>query len=71
MADRKSRYQRTTPYVPYAERRFFVDADHRPEPDLGILTELFIRLALTRVADAREQREADANPSTLKPRSHP
>lgn len=71
MAGRKPRYQRTTQYVPYAERRFFVEANHRPEPDLGVLTELFIRLALERVADAREQRQESANPSTLKPRSHP
>lgn len=71
MADPKPRYQRTTSYVPYGERRFFVDADHRPEPDLGLLTELFIRLALERVTDAREQRERTADPSTLKPRSHP
>ncbi|HQZ84925.1 MAG TPA: hypothetical protein PLB21_04765 [Actinomycetota bacterium] len=71
MAGRKTRYQRTTQYVPYAERRFFVDANHRSEPDLGVLTELFIRLALERVADAREQRQAGAIPSTLKPRSHP
>lgn len=71
MAGPKSRYRRTSGYVPYADRRFFVDADHRPEPDLGVLTELFIRLALERVADAREQRENEATPSTLKPRSHP
>jgi len=71
MAGRKPRYQRTTQYVPYVERRFFVDANHRPEPDLGVLTELFIRLALERVADARKQRQAEAIPSTLKPRSHP
>ena len=50
MMGRKRRYERTTGYVPYEERRFFVDAVHRPEPDLGILTELFIRLALERVA---------------------
>ncbi|WP_447587985.1 hypothetical protein [Microbacterium lacticum] len=67
---RKRRYERTTGYVPYEERRFFVDAVHRPEPDLGILTELFIRLALERVAAARKQREDQALPSTLKSRSH-
>ena len=65
------RYQRRTGYVPYAERRFYVDASHRPEPDLGILTELFIRLALERVAEAREQRENTALPSTRKPQTHP
>lgn len=67
---RRRPYQRRTGYVPYEDRRFFVDAVHRPEPDLRILTELFIRLALERVADARQQREAEAAPSTLKPRSH-
>lgn len=71
MAGREPRYRRTSGYVPYGERRFFVEADHRHEPDLGVLTELFIRLALERVADAREQREREAAPSTLKPRSHP
>lgn len=70
MMGRKRRYERTTGYVPYEERRFFVDAVHRPEPDLGILTELFIRLALERVAAARKQREDQSLPSTLKSRSH-
>ena len=70
MAGRTTRYRRTSGYVPYGDRRFFVEADHRPDPDLGVLTELFIRLALERVADARELRDRKANPSTLKSRSH-
>lgn len=70
MAGRKPRYRRTSGYVPYGDRRFFVEADHRREPDLGVLTELFIRLALERVADARELRDREATPTTLKPRSH-
>lgn len=68
---RLDRDRRTSGYVPYGDRRFFVEADHRPDPDLGVLTELFIRLALERVADARELRDRKANPSTLKSRSHP
>jgi len=67
---RRKRYERRTGYVPYAERRFYVDAVHRSEPDLGVLTELFIRLALERVAEAREQRTRRAIPSSLKPPSH-
>ncbi len=67
---RRKRYERRTGYVPYAERRFYVDAVHRPEPDLGVLTELFIRLALERVAEAREQRTRGAMPSSLKPPPH-
>lgn len=67
---RRRRYQRQTGYVPYAERRFYVDAVHRPEPDLGTLTELFIRLALERVAEAREQREGEILPSSLTPPPH-
>lgn len=67
---RTKRYEGRTGYVPYAERRFFVDAVHRPEPDLGVLTELFIRLTLERVAEAREQREGAKPPSSFKSPQH-
>lgn len=67
---RTKRYERRTGYVPYTERRFYVDAVHRPEPDLGVLTELFIRLALERVTEAREQREGAKPPSSFKAPQH-
>ena len=71
MAGRTTRYRRTSGYVPYGDRRFFVEADHRPDPDLGVLTELFIPLALDRVAGARDLRDGKANPSPLNSRSPP
>ncbi|GAA3595503.1 hypothetical protein GCM10022198_19190 [Klugiella xanthotipulae] len=63
-------YQRTTDYVPRDERVLTVRAVHRTEPDVGKLTEAFIRLALQRVTDARAAREEKAPPSSLKPGTH-
>lgn len=64
---RKTAYQRKTGYTPHSERVLFVDATHRPSPDLGRLSEVFIRLALQRVGEARTERESTALPAELKP----
>ncbi|WP_022886116.1 hypothetical protein [Glaciibacter superstes] len=63
-------YRRKTDYVPRDERALTVRAVHREEPDVGKLTEMIIRLALQRVADARTSREEAALPSSLKPGTH-
>ncbi|TQL86253.1 hypothetical protein [Microbacterium saperdae] len=47
-----------------------VRAVHRDEPDVDKLAEMFIRLALQRVTDARTARESTAAPSSLKPPVH-
>lgn len=70
MGRRKRSYQRKTDYVPRAERVISVRAVHRDEPDVDKLAEMFIRLALQRVADARRAREDAAAPSSLKPEAH-
>lgn len=63
-------YRRKTDYLPRDERVLTVRAVHREEPDVGKLTEMFIRLALQRVTDARKAREEAALPSSLKPGIH-
>lgn len=63
-------YRRKTDYVPRDERRLSVRAVHRDEPDVDKLAEMFIRLALQRVTDARTARENTAAPSSLKPPVH-
>jgi hypothetical protein len=63
---RRRPYTRKTDYVPQEDRRFIARPVHREEPDLSKLTEAFVRLALQRVADARQEREQTRRPSTVK-----
>lgn len=70
MGRKRKPYQRKTNYVPREERQFTVRPVFRGEPDIDKLKELFIRLALQRVAEARAARSAATGPAALKPGIH-
>lgn len=73
MARRKQPYQRTSDYVPQAERSYGIKVVHRTRPNMTLLTEFFVRYTL---AEANSRRDAHdppviPRPEVLKPASDP
>lgn len=73
MARRKQPYQRTSDYVPQAERSYGIKVVHRTRPNMTLLTELFVRYTL---AEANSRRDAHdppviPRPEVLKPAYDP